>query len=62
MLVVVLSLVGSYDVYRYLTQSRYKQVKTAIEPSDYEFIANRQGLVISSGLKPSGNFVSAGLK
>ena len=46
-LVVVLSLVGSYDVYRYLTQSRYKQVKTAIEPSDYEFIANRQGLVIS---------------
>ena len=46
-LVVVLSLVGAYDAYRYLTQSRYQEVKTAIEPNDYEFIANRQGLVIS---------------
>lgn len=46
-LVVVLSLVGAYDAYRYFTYNRYKERNYAIEPRAYEFIANKQGLVIS---------------
>ncbi|EGJ39619.1 hypothetical protein HMPREF9393_1241 [Streptococcus sanguinis SK1056] len=46
-LVVVLSLVGSYDAYRYFTVERYKVVSFEIEPKDYAFIADKQGLVIT---------------
>lgn len=38
---------GAYPLYRYLTHERYKVWSLEVEPASYEFIANRQGLVIS---------------
>ena len=38
---------GAYPLYRYLTHERYKVWSIEVEPASYEFIANRQGLVIS---------------
>ncbi|MBU0454898.1 hypothetical protein KX728_01505 [Streptococcus oralis] len=39
--------VGSYPLYRYLTHDRYKVRTPEVEPASYEFLADRQGLVIS---------------
>ncbi|MDB6219856.1 hypothetical protein [Streptococcus oralis] len=44
-LLVVVS--GAYPLYRYLTHDRYKVRTPEVEPASYEFLANRQGLVIS---------------
>lgn len=44
-LLVVIS--GAYPLYRYLTHDRYKVRTPEVEPASYEFLANRQGLVIS---------------
>lgn len=38
---------GAYPLYRYLTHDRYKVRTPDVEPASYEFIADRQGLVIS---------------
>ncbi len=38
---------GAYPLYRYLTHDRYKVRTPEVEPASYEFLANRQGLVIS---------------
>lgn len=38
---------GAYPLYRYLTHDRYKVWSIEVEPADYEFLADRQGLVIS---------------
>lgn len=39
--------VGVYPLYRYLTHDRYKVRTPEVEPASYEFLADRQGLVIS---------------
>ena len=44
-LLVVVS--GAYPLYRYLTHDRYKVRTPEVEPASYEFLADRQGLVIS---------------
>ena len=44
-LLVVVS--GGYPLYRYLTHDRYKVWSIEVEPASHEFIADRQGLVIS---------------
>jgi len=44
-LLVVVS--GAYPLYRYLTHDRYKVRTPEVEPASYEFLANRQGVVIS---------------
>lgn len=44
-LLVVVS--GAYPLYRYLTHDRYKVWSIEVEPASHEFIADRQGLVIS---------------
>ena len=41
-LVVVLSLVGSYDAYRYFTYNRYKERNYAIEPRLMNLLQIRQ--------------------
>ena len=38
---------GAYPLYRYLTHNRYKVWSIEVEPAAYEFLADRQGLVIS---------------
>lgn len=38
---------GAYPLYRYLTHDRYKVWSIEVEPASHEFIADRQGLVIS---------------
>lgn len=38
---------GAYTLYRYLTHDRYKVWSLEVEPAAYEFLADRQGLVIS---------------
>ena len=38
---------GAYPLYRYLTHDRFKVRTPEVEPASYEFIADRQGLVIS---------------
>lgn len=38
---------GAYPLYRYLTHDRYKVWSLEVEPAAYEFIGDRQGLVIS---------------
>lgn len=38
---------GAYPLYRYLTHDRYKVWSLEVEPAAYEFLADRQGLVIS---------------
>lgn len=38
---------GAYTLYRYMTQDRYKVRTPEVEPASYEFIGDRQGLVIS---------------
>ena len=38
---------GAYPLYRYLTHDRYKVWSIEVEPAAYEFLADRQGLVIS---------------
>lgn len=38
---------GAYTLYRYLTHDRYKVWSIEVEPAAYEFLADRQGLVIS---------------
>lgn len=38
---------GAYPLYRYLTHDRYKVRTPEVEPASYEFLADRQGLVIS---------------
>ena len=38
---------GAYPLYRYLTHNRYKVWSLELEPAAYEFIGDRQGLVIS---------------
>lgn len=44
---------GAYPLYRYLTHDRYKVWSIEVEPAAYEFIGDRQGLVIS--WKETGN-------
>ncbi|OFJ67532.1 hypothetical protein, partial [Streptococcus sp. HMSC077F03] len=44
-LLVVVS--GAYPLYRYLTHDRYKVWSIEVEPASHEFIADRQGLIIS---------------
>lgn len=44
---------GAYPLYRYLTHDRYKVRTPEVEPASYEFLADRQGLVIS--WKEAGN-------
>ena len=44
-LLVVVS--GGYPLYRYLTHDRYKVWSIEVEPASHEFIADRQGLIIS---------------
>lgn len=46
-------IMGSYPLYRYLTHDRFKVRTPEVEPASYEFIADRQGLVIS--WKEAGN-------
>ncbi|MCY7218489.1 hypothetical protein, partial [Streptococcus cristatus] len=38
---------GAYTLYRYMTHDRYKVRTPEVEPASYEFIGDRQGLVIS---------------
>lgn len=40
-------IMGAYPLYRYLTHDRYKVLTPKVEPASYEFIGDRQGLVIS---------------
>lgn len=51
---------GAYPLYRYLTHDRYKVRTPEVEPASYEFIADRQGLVIS--WKQASNGESQGTK
>ena len=51
---------GAYPLYRYLTHDRYKVRTPEVEPASYEFLANRQGLVIS--WKQASNGESQGTK
>ncbi|KXT71338.1 hypothetical protein [Streptococcus cristatus] len=43
----LLALIGAYDAYQYLTYGRYKEMMVEIQPHTYEFIENKQALVIS---------------
>ncbi|RKV88234.1 MAG: hypothetical protein D8H99_36300, partial [Streptococcus sp.] len=51
---------GAYPLYRYLTHDRFKVRTPEVEPASYEFIADRQGLVIS--WKQASNGESQGTK
>lgn len=53
-------IMGSYPLYRYLTHDRFKVRTPEVEPASYEFIADRQGLVIS--WKQASNGESQGTK
>ena len=46
---------GAYPLYRYLTHDRYKVWSIEVEPADYEFLADRQRLVISWKKAKSSN-------
>lgn len=47
LLILLVIVTGAYPLYRYLTHDRYKVWSLEVEPASYEFITNRQGLVIS---------------
>lgn len=46
-LTLLVVITGAYPLYRYLTHDRYKVRTPEVEPASYEFIGDRQGLVIS---------------
>lgn len=46
-LALLVLITGAYPLYHYLTHDRYKVWSIEVEPAAYEFIGDRQGLVIS---------------
>ena len=46
-LALLVLITGAYPLYHYLTHDRYKVWSIEVEPAAYEFLADRQGLVIS---------------